>query len=51
MDELARAAGLSRTAFYFYFPGKEQAMMSAANEVTAELTTGGHLVARRGPSR
>ena len=37
MDELARAAGLSRTAFYFYFPGKEQALMSAATEVTAEL--------------
>ena len=30
VDELARAAGLSRTAFYFYFPGKEQALMSAA---------------------
>jgi TetR/AcrR family transcriptional regulator, ethionamide resistance regulator len=37
VDELARAAGLSRTAFYFYFPGKEQALMSAATEVTAEL--------------
>ena len=23
VDELARAAGLSRTAFYFYFPGQE----------------------------
>jgi AcrR family transcriptional regulator len=37
VDELARAAGLSRTAFYFYFPGKEQALMSAATEVTGEL--------------
>jgi AcrR family transcriptional regulator len=37
VDELARAAGLSRTAFYFYFPGKEQALMSAASEVNAEL--------------
>jgi AcrR family transcriptional regulator len=37
VDELARAAGLSRTAFYFYFPSKEQALMSAATEVTAEL--------------
>jgi AcrR family transcriptional regulator len=37
VDELARAAGLSRTAFYFYFPGKEQVLMSAATEVTAEL--------------
>jgi AcrR family transcriptional regulator len=33
VDELARAAGLSRTAFYFYFPGKEQALMSAAADV------------------
>ena len=37
VDELARAAGLSRTAFYFYFPGKEEALMSAAAEVTEEL--------------
>jgi AcrR family transcriptional regulator len=37
VDELARAAGLSRTAFYFYFPGKEQALMSAASEVNTEL--------------
>jgi len=37
VDELARAAGLSRTAFYFYFPGKEQALMSAAAEVGAEF--------------
>jgi AcrR family transcriptional regulator len=37
VDELARASGLSRTAFYFYFPGKEQALMSAATEITAEL--------------
>jgi AcrR family transcriptional regulator len=37
VDQLARASGLSRTAFYFYFPGKEQALMSAAEEVTAEL--------------
>lgn len=37
VDELARAAGLSRTAFYFYFPGKEEALMSAASEVNEEL--------------
>ena len=37
VDELARAAGLSRTAFYFYFPGKEQALMSAAAEVSDEF--------------
>ena len=32
VDELARAAGLSRTAFYFYFPGKSQVLMAAATE-------------------
>lgn len=37
VDELARASGLSRTAFYFYFPGKEQALMAAAAEVTEQL--------------
>ena len=37
VDELARAAGLSRTAFYFYFPGKSEALMSAAAEL-AEAT-------------
>jgi AcrR family transcriptional regulator len=37
VDELARAAGLSRTAFYFYFSGKEQALMSAAADVSAEF--------------
>jgi TetR/AcrR family transcriptional regulator, ethionamide resistance regulator len=36
VDELARAAGLSRTAFYFYFPGKSQALMAAAAEVAEE---------------
>jgi AcrR family transcriptional regulator len=37
VDELARASGLSRTAFYFYFPGKEQALMSAAAAASGEL--------------
>jgi AcrR family transcriptional regulator len=37
VDELARAAGLSRTAFYFYFPGKSQVLMAALSEVTEEL--------------
>ena len=37
VDELARAAGLSRTAFYFYFPGKSQVLMSALGEVTEQL--------------
>ena len=37
VDELARAAGLSRTAFYFYFPGKKEALDAAASEVAEEL--------------
>ena len=37
VDELARGAGLSRTAFYFYFAGKEEALMSAAAEAAEEL--------------
>jgi AcrR family transcriptional regulator len=37
VDELARAAGLSRTAFYFYFPGKSQVLMAALTEVTEQL--------------
>jgi AcrR family transcriptional regulator len=36
VDELARASGLSRTAFYFYFPGKTQVLMAAANEVAQD---------------
>jgi len=36
VDELARAAGLSRTAFYFYFPGKNQVLMAAASEIAEE---------------
>jgi AcrR family transcriptional regulator len=36
VDELARAAGLSRTAFYFYFPGKSEVLMSAAAELAEE---------------
>jgi AcrR family transcriptional regulator len=36
VDELARAAGLSRTAFYFYFPGKSQVLMAAAAEAAEE---------------
>jgi AcrR family transcriptional regulator len=36
VDELARAAGLSRTAFYFYFPGKSQVLMGAAAEAAEE---------------
>jgi AcrR family transcriptional regulator len=36
VDELARAAGLSRTAFYFYYPGKSQVLMAAAAEIADE---------------
>jgi AcrR family transcriptional regulator len=36
VDELAREAGLSRTAFYFYFPGKTQVLMAAAAEIADE---------------
>ena len=34
VDELAREAGLSRTAFYFYFPGKTQVLLAAAAQIT-----------------
>jgi AcrR family transcriptional regulator len=37
VDELARAAGLSRTAFYFYFPGKSEVLMSTVAAVSNEL--------------
>ena len=37
VDELARAAGLSRTAFYFYFPGKSQVLMAAATEAAEAM--------------
>ena len=37
VDELARAAGLSRTAFYFYFPGKSQVLMAVLGEVVDEM--------------
>jgi TetR/AcrR family transcriptional regulator, ethionamide resistance regulator len=36
VDELARAAGLSRTAFYFYFPGKSQVLMAIFAEAGEE---------------
>ena len=37
VDELAREAGLSRTAFYFYYPDKNAVLRSVAEEVAAEL--------------
>ena len=37
VDELARAAGLSRTAFYFYYPDKNAVLRSVSEEVAAEL--------------
>jgi TetR/AcrR family transcriptional regulator, ethionamide resistance regulator len=36
VDELARAAGLSRTAFYFYFPAKSQVLMVLMAEAAEE---------------
>jgi AcrR family transcriptional regulator len=37
VDELARAAGISRTAFYFYYRGKNEVLMAAATETAAEV--------------
>ena len=37
VDELARQAGLSRTAFYFYYPDKDEVLKQAAEAVAAEV--------------
>src|SRR3954453_14674026 len=37
VDGLARRAGLSRTAFYFYYPDKNEVLKEAAEAVAAEL--------------
>jgi AcrR family transcriptional regulator len=37
IDELARRAGLSRTAFYFYYPDKNEVLKDAAESVAAEI--------------
>ena len=37
VDELARRAGLSRTAFYFYYPDKNEVLKEAANDAAAEV--------------
>jgi TetR/AcrR family transcriptional regulator, ethionamide resistance regulator len=37
IDELARRAGLSRTAFYFYYPDKNEVLKEAAETVAAEV--------------
>jgi len=37
IDELARRAGLSRTAFYFYYPDKNEVLKDAAEAVAAEV--------------
>jgi TetR/AcrR family transcriptional regulator, ethionamide resistance regulator len=37
VDELARAAGISRTAFYFYYRGKNEVLMAAAEEASGEI--------------
>jgi AcrR family transcriptional regulator len=37
VDELARTAGISRTAFYFYYRDKNEVLMAAAEETAAEV--------------
>jgi AcrR family transcriptional regulator len=37
VDELARRAGLSRTAFYFYYPDKNGVLKEAANATAAAV--------------
>lgn len=37
VDEIAAAAGLSRSAFYFYYPDKHGLLIDATREVTEEL--------------
>jgi AcrR family transcriptional regulator len=37
VDELARRAGLSRTAFYFYYPDKNEVLKEAANAAAGEV--------------
>ncbi len=37
VDELARRGGLSRTAFYFYYPDKNEVLKEAANAAAAEV--------------
>ena len=36
VDDLARGAGLSRPAFYFYFPSKEAVLLALLDRVVAE---------------
>ncbi len=36
VDDLARGAGLSRSAFYFYFASKEQLLLTLMEQVVAE---------------
>jgi TetR/AcrR family transcriptional regulator, ethionamide resistance regulator len=37
VDELSRRAGLSRTAFYFYYKDKNEVLKEAANAVAAQV--------------
>ena len=37
IDEIARAAGITRSAFYFYFGDKQELLVSAAREVAEDL--------------
>ncbi|MEZ0494511.1 TetR/AcrR family transcriptional regulator [Kineococcus sp. TBRC 1896] len=39
VDDLARGAGLSRPAFYFYFPSKEAVLLALLDRVVAEART------------
>jgi AcrR family transcriptional regulator len=39
VDELARRASLSRTAFYFYYPDKNEVLKEAAEALAAEIYT------------
>ncbi|MFD0786848.1 helix-turn-helix domain-containing protein, partial [Micromonospora azadirachtae] len=36
IDDLARGAGISRPAFYFYFPSKDAVLLTLLDRVTAE---------------
>jgi AcrR family transcriptional regulator len=37
VEELARAAGISRTAFYFYYRSKNEVLVAASEETAAEV--------------
>jgi TetR/AcrR family transcriptional regulator, ethionamide resistance regulator len=39
VDDLARGAGISRPAFYFYFPSKDAVVLTLVDRVVADATT------------